>query len=52
VVVEGMLDTPRGGGPDALVDHQRLPQMRGGLAGVGAVQVGQAESFQGAGCER
>jgi hypothetical protein len=48
VVVEGVLDAPRGGGADALVDRQRLPQVRGGLAGVGVVQVGLAEPFQGA----
>ena len=47
--MEGLLDAPRGGGADALVDRQGLPQVRGGLAGVAVVQVGLAESFQGAG---
>ncbi len=32
-----------------LVDRECLPQVRGGLAGVVVVQVGLAESFQGAG---
>jgi hypothetical protein len=48
VVVEGLLDALRGGGADALVDRQCLRQVRGGLARVGVVQVGLAESFQGA----
>jgi hypothetical protein len=48
VVVEGVLDAPRGGGADALVDRQCPLQVRGGLAGVAGQQVGVAESFQGA----
>jgi len=45
--MESFLDAPRGGGADALVDRQRLPQVRGGLAGVAVLQVALAESFQG-----
>ena len=48
MVLEGLLDALGGGGADALVDRQCLPQVRGGLAGVGVLQVGLAESFQGA----
>src|SRR5262245_42851447 len=44
----GLLDAPGGGGADALVDRERMPQVRGGLAGVGVLEVGLAESFQGA----
>jgi len=47
-VLEGLLDVPRGGGADALVDRQCLPQVRRGLAGIAVLQVGLAESFQGA----
>ena len=46
--MEGFLDAPCGGGADALVDRQCLPQVRGGLAGVAVLQVALAESFQGA----
>ena len=35
-------------GRRALVDRECLPQVRGGLAGVAVLQVGLAESFQGA----
>ena len=45
--MESFLDAPRGGGADALVDRQRLPQVRGGLAGVAVLQVALAESCQG-----
>jgi hypothetical protein len=48
VVLEGLLDSPGGGGADALVDRQCLRQVCGGLAGVAVVEVGLAESFQGA----
>ena len=48
MVVEGFLDPLRGGGADALVDRERLPQWWGGWAGVAVVQVGSAESFEGA----
>ena len=43
-----LLDAPRGGGADALVDRECLLQVRAGLAGVAVVQVAVAESFQGA----
>ena len=48
VMIEGFLNTLGGGGADALVDGQCLPQLRGGFAGVAVAQVGLAESFQGA----
>jgi hypothetical protein len=48
VVVDGLLDAPRGGGANALIDRERLLQVRGGLAGVAVLQVAVAESFQGA----
>jgi hypothetical protein len=48
VVLKGFLDPLCGGGADALIDPKCLPQVRGGLAGVAVVQVGLAESFQGA----
>ena len=48
VVLDGLLDSLRGGSVDALVDGECLPQLRGGLAVVAVVQVGVAESFQGA----
>jgi hypothetical protein len=35
-------------GADVLVDRQCLRQVRGGLAGVAVLEVGLAESFQGA----
>jgi hypothetical protein len=49
VVLEGLLDAPGGRGTDALVDHQCVPQMRGGLPGFAVLEVAVAESFQGAG---
>ena len=48
VVSDGFLDPPCGGGTDALVDREGMLQVRGGLAGVAVLQVGLAESFQGA----
>jgi hypothetical protein len=46
--LEYLLDSPRSWGADALVDRQCLPQVHGGLAGAGILQVALAESFQGA----
>jgi len=37
-----------GGGADALVDGECLPQICGGLAGVAVLKVGLAESVQSA----
>jgi hypothetical protein len=48
VVLDGFLAPPCGGCADAMVDGQCLSQPRGGLAGVAVVEVGLAESFQGA----
>ena len=48
VVSDGFLDSPCGGGTDALVDRECLLQVRGALAGVAVLEVGPAESFQGA----
>src|SRR5215475_1070501 len=48
VVLEGLLDAPCGRRTDALVDRQRLPQVRDGLAGVSVPQAGLPEPFQGA----
>jgi hypothetical protein len=48
MVAEGLLDTLRIRGSDALVDGQCLLQVAGGFAGVAVVQVGPADSFQGA----
>ena len=48
MVLDGFLDSPCGGGADALVDGECLLQVRGGLAGVAVLQVGLAESFQSA----
>ena len=48
VVLEGFPDAPGGGGADALVDRECLPQVRGGLAGVAVLEVAVADSFQGA----
>ena len=47
MVLEGFLHAPGGGGANALVDRECLPQRLGGLAGVAVLQVGFAESFQG-----
>ena len=45
---EGFLDAPGGGGCDALVDGQGLPQEGGGFGAVAVVEVAVAGSFQGA----
>jgi hypothetical protein len=46
--MESFLDAPGGGGADALVDRQCLPQVRGSSAGIAVLQVAFTESFQGA----
>jgi hypothetical protein len=51
VAAEVFLDTPGAGGSEALVDRERLVQVRGGFAGVAVVEVGVADSFQGAGLQ-
>ena len=48
VVLEGLPHSPRGGRADVLVDRECLLQVRGGLAGVAFLEVGVADSFQGA----
>ena len=48
MVLEGLLDALCGRRTDALVDGQRLPQVRDGLAGASVPQVGLPEPFQGA----
>jgi hypothetical protein len=48
VSLEGFLDAPGGRGADVLVDGECLLQVRGSLAGVTALQVASAKSFQGA----
>ena len=48
VILHGLLDAPRGGGADALVNRECLVQVGGGLAGVAVLQVAVAESPQGA----
>src|SRR5215475_14511867 len=48
VVLDGLLNAPRGGGADPPVDRECLLQVRVSLAGVAVVQVALAESFQGA----
>src|SRR5215469_6787162 len=48
VVAEGVLNALSPGGSRALVDAEGLPQVGGGLAGVAVLEVGPAESFQGA----
>jgi hypothetical protein len=48
MVTESLLDALGGGGADALVDRQCLPQVGRSLAGVAVLQVTVAESFQGA----
>jgi hypothetical protein len=47
--MESFLDAPGGGGADALVDRQCLPEVCRSLAGVAVLPVAVAESFQGAG---
>ena len=44
VILHGLLDAPRGGGADALVNRECLVQVGGGLAGVAVLQVAVAES--------
>ena len=48
MVVERVLDAPRGRGADALVDRQCPLQVHGRWARVGVVQVGLAEPSQSA----
>jgi hypothetical protein len=48
VVLEGLLDAPGGGGADALVDCEGLPQVRFAVSAVPVVEVGLADSFEGA----
>lgn len=47
MVAQGVVDVPSGGGTDALVDRERLPQAGGGFGGVAVQEVAVAESFQG-----
>jgi hypothetical protein len=49
VPAEGFLDALGGGGANALVDRECLPQVPRGLAGVAVAEVAVADSFQGAG---
>ena len=49
MVVEGVLDALAVRGADALVQGQRLPQVCGTFAGVGAAELPAADSFQGPG---
>ena len=44
MILHGLLDAPRGGGADALVNRECLVQVGGGLAGVAVLQVAVAES--------
>jgi hypothetical protein len=48
VVLQGLVDAERRRDANALVDGECLLQVAGGLAGVSVLQVGPAESFQGA----
>lgn len=48
VLPQGLADALVAWASDALVDRQCPPQGRGGLAGVGVVEVAVADSFQGA----
>jgi hypothetical protein len=48
LVAEGLLDAAGGGGSDALVDRQGLPQAGGALAVVAVLEVAAADAFQGA----
>jgi hypothetical protein len=45
---ERFLDALRIGGSDALVDRQRLPQVRRAFAGIAVLDVAAADAFQGA----
>jgi hypothetical protein len=44
---EGFLEAPGGGGCDALVDGECLPQVPCGLAGVAVLEVAVTDAFQG-----
>lgn len=46
LATEGVLNAPGSGGSDALVDQERLPQVRDGLARVMVLEVALADSFQ------
>jgi hypothetical protein len=48
VLLEDLLDPPRAGDADALIDRKCLPEVLGGLVGVARLKVAVAESFQGA----
>jgi hypothetical protein len=48
VVLECLLDALGAGDPDALVDRECLPQVRGAFGGVAVLKVAVAKSFQGA----
>ena len=48
MVLEGLLDALGGGGADALVDCEGLPQVRFAVTAVAVVEVGLADSFEGA----
>jgi hypothetical protein len=48
VAFEGFSDALGGGGSDALVDRECLPQVFRGPAGYAVVEVALADSFQGA----
>src|SRR5215468_4989791 len=48
VVLDGLLDASRGGGADALVDRECLTQTVQALVVVAVLDVGPAESFEGA----
>jgi hypothetical protein len=49
VVFKGFSDALGGGGADALVDRECLPQVFRGLGEVAVVKVAVADAFQGAG---
>ena len=49
VLIEGLLDAPGGGGAEALVDRECLPQVLRGFGEIAVVEVAVADSFQGAG---
>jgi hypothetical protein len=49
VLAQGFLDAPGAGSADALVDRECLAQVRGSFTGVAVLEVGLADSFQGAG---
>ena len=47
-VLECLLDAPGAGDPNALVDRECPPQVRGAFGGVAVLKVAVAKSFQGA----